>query len=108
MRKYVFKIVAIHLGIILIYLSFTSYEFVVSRELNPIGVGLQQWVLVILHFLITGFVGLYVISKSKDKRTAKSKLLIGLASIILIFLIYYCLSEMIWHWLWSFRKDVIQ
>jgi cation transport ATPase len=108
MRKYILKIIAIQLSIILLYLGMTSYEFVVSREINPIGVGLQQWALIILHLLITIFVGLYRIHKSKDKKISKKKLLVNLLVIVIIILIYFCFSDIIWHWLWSFRKDVIQ
>jgi uncharacterized membrane protein len=108
MQKNIIKIVVIQFLIILLYLGLTSYEFVSSRDLNPVGVGFQQWALIIIHFLVTGFIGLYMISKSKNRPTAKKKLMINLASIVVIILIYYCFSESIWHWLWSFRKDVIQ
>jgi hypothetical protein len=108
MRKYIFKSITIQLAIIIFYLGMTSYEFVVSQEINPIGVGLQQWALIILHLLITLFAGLYGISKSQDKKMAKNKLFVRMLIIILIILIYFCFSDIIWHWLWSFRKDVIQ
>lgn len=108
MRRFVIKIIVVQFSIILLYLGLTSYEFVVSHELNPIGVALQQWVLIILHFLITLFIGLYLINRSKDKRIAKNKLLISLLSIVFIIIIYFFLNDIIWHWLWSFRKDVIQ
>ena len=108
MQNYIIRIIAIQFLIILIYIGLTSLEFVVSREPNPVGTGLQTWFLIFGHLLVTIFVGLYVISTSKDKRLARNKLIVGTLSIIVIITIYLCVSGIIDHWLWTLRKDVIQ
>lgn len=108
MRKWIFKSIGLHLAIALIYLGLTSYEFVILNEANPIGIGIQQWLLIFAHFGITAFVWAFIIKASTDKRLARKKFGIQTLIIFLIVVLNLSLGDPIWTWLWSLRGDVIQ
>jgi RsiW-degrading membrane proteinase PrsW (M82 family) len=108
MQKYIFKSIAIHLTIAILYLGLSCYGFVVSQSGDPLQIAFIQWAFMICHFGITGFVGVILMFKAEDKKLGRQKLLIGLLVVFLIIILYLCFSGIIWNWLWSFRKDVIQ
>jgi hypothetical protein len=108
MYKWVLKHIGFHCTIALIYLGFTSYEFVIAKEANPIGICLLQTVSILAHFGLTGFIGLIFRYYSKDKKLAAKKIWIQLIIITGIILIYLFLAGPFWTWLWSLRKDIIQ
>jgi len=108
MRKFILKSIAIQLPIAILYLGLSCYGFVVSQSGDPLQIGLIQWAFMITQFGITGIVGMILLFKSTDKKIGRQKLLIGLLIVFLIMVLYLCFSSIIWHWLWSFRKDVFQ
>lgn len=108
MNKFIFRTVAIQTAITLLYLGICSYWFATSMDGDPIQVGLVEWIFMIAQFSLTGFFGLISIAKATDKRIAKKKVLISLLIVIVILGISLLFDGVLWHWLWSFRKDVIQ
>lgn len=97
------KTFLLHLVIAATYIAFTSYLFVVRRDPNPIGTGLQQWLCIFLHVTVTLFFMLTLVAKAADKKLAAQKLLIHIAAIILAIAPYSLFSNPIWHWIWSLR-----
>ena len=95
---YLYKPFITQLVIALLYISITCYRFVKSDPPDPIGTGLLQWVLLLLHLLTV--VIYYFIRKSADSRQI---LLANLSGIVIPNGIYLLLSGPIWNWLWSIR-----
>jgi len=94
--KFPLKQFLIHLLAALFYLGITSYWFVMGRDPNPIGIGFQQDICMLLHLIIA----IVIPIRSKYlKRSRTVNFLIVLAIIIL----YLLLSNWIWNWLWSLR-----
>jgi len=108
MTKWVFKSIGLHLAIAVLYLGLTSYEFVASSYPNPMGVGIQQWLLIFAHIGLTGLVWLIIKHYAKNRKLIRKKMAIQLLIIVGIILLYLCLSGFVDSWLWSFRKEVIQ
>jgi uncharacterized membrane protein AbrB (regulator of aidB expression) len=108
MKKWILKMIICHLAVALFYLGLTDYEFVQDKYPHPIGIGIKQWLLMFSHLLITWFIGLVIRHYSRDRALATSKIRIQLFIIITIIILYAILSPFIWHWLWSFRSEVIQ
>lgn len=108
MKKYVIRTTLIQVTITLLYLGACSYWFATSQEGNPIQIGLVEWVFMIAQFGLTGFLGLISISKATDRKIARKKVLVNLLIIIVILSVSLLFDRVLWHWLWSFRKDVIQ
>jgi len=108
MQKYIFKTIAIQLGITLIWLTIASYEFVKSDNGDPLQIGIIEWLLMIAQFVITGIVGLILIANAKDKKFARKKLLVSLLIVFLILSLSLLFDDLLWKWLWSLRKGVIQ
>jgi hypothetical protein len=104
MQKYIYKAFSIQLAIAMLYLSLTCYEFVVLRDPNPTGIGIQQWLLILSQFVFTSLLFLFMIHRATNKTLAKKKSLINLLSILLIVALYLCLSNVIWKELWNLRK----
>lgn len=103
MKVYSIKTFFLHLAIAATYLAFTSSLFVVRRDPNPIGAGLQQWLCIFLHVTITLFVMLTFSGRTADKKGAAQKLLLHIAAIVLAIAPYSLFSNPIWNWLWSLR-----
>ena len=51
MDQKIIKISLLQLVIMVVYLTITDYLFVVSKYPNPIGIGIWQWVLFIIHVI---------------------------------------------------------
>jgi len=101
--NYSVKVFTLHLIIVLLYLGITSYAFVVAKDHNPIGVGLQQWLCILLHLLITITVMAMLWAKNTNKRAGRNKFLLNIGAIVLWIGITLVFSNAIWHWLWSLR-----
>lgn len=104
MKKLLVKIFSLHLLVISIYLFVTSYLFITSKDPNPIGIGLLQWILFFLHLMITLLFCLFIPAKGKDKKYENQILVINISAIILWIGVYFILSLKIWELLWSLRK----
>jgi hypothetical protein len=103
MKAYSLKTFLLHGAIVTIYFAVTSYLFVVGKDPNPIGAGLQQWLCVFLHVTITLFVMLTLLGKATDKKLATRKVVLHTVAIILAVSLYLLFSNPIWDWLWSLR-----
>jgi hypothetical protein len=103
MSTYSLKVLFLHSGIALAYFAVTDFLFVVAKDPNPIGTGLQQWLCIFLHFTITLFVMLTFLGRAADKRLAIKKVLIHTAAIVLVISVSLFLSNPVWDWLWSLR-----
>lgn len=91
------KLVSVNLFILLGYLTVVSYFFVSNRYPNPIGAGLLTVVFFSFHLLI--FMLWYYFNKMRDKKI----LFWGIASIVLLFIVYNFLSEYHYRFLWYLR-----
>lgn len=103
MKAYSLKTLVLHLAIAVTYLTVTSYLFVIDRDPNPIGTGLQQGLCFFLHLVITLFIMLTYLGRSTDKKGAGKKVLLHTAAIILVAALYTLFSSPVWEWLWSIR-----
>ena len=101
--NYSVKVFTLHLVIALLYMGIASYGFVVAKDHNPIGVGLQQWLFILLHLLITTTVMAFLWAKNTNKRVGRNKFLLNIGAIVLWIGIMLIFSNAIWRWLWSFR-----
>lgn len=95
-RRYFAKAFFLQLLIVLIYLGISSYKFVVSKQPDPIEVGILQWIFVGMHILC---VVIYFLVIKKDKQSFGSNLI---AMFVIVF-IFLALSNIIWEWLWHQR-----
>ena len=93
----------LHLVIASIYLGFTCYEFVVTRKPNPIGVGLQQVLLMIIHLAITLVIFSIILTKASRKKIPKLNLIINVLTVFTCCLIYIMFSNTVWRWLWQLK-----
>jgi hypothetical protein len=103
MKVYSIKTLLLHLTIAFAYVSTTSYFFVIANQPNPVGTGLQQWLCIFLHLTVTLFMMLSFVGKATDKRDAKIKFCLHLASIVLIISTLLLFSNPLWEWLWLQR-----
>lgn len=103
MRAYWYKPFTMQMVISLLYLSVTCYQFVKSDPPNPIGIGLLQWLLIIIHILLV--VIWYFIKRgaNADRQAARQILLMNILGVIIPFSVYLLFSGAIWTWLWSLR-----
>lgn len=104
MNAYTIRILILHLIIASIYLSITSYMFVISKQPDPVGAGLRQWFFMVMHLIITIIVFLILLGKTTNKRLVKRKFLINCLVITFIIIISILFSNPFWQWLWSMRK----
>jgi hypothetical protein len=102
--NYNVKVFTLHLIIVLLYLGITSYGFVVAKDHNPIGVGLQMWLCTLLHLGITITVMAFLWTRNTNKRAGRNKFLLNIGAIVLWIGISLIFSNPIWRWLWSFRS----
>jgi hypothetical protein len=105
MKYYWLKIFIVHILIATVYFGVTGYMFIHSKAPNPIGIGLQQWVCMILHLIITTVVMLLLSSKAIDKKIARTKIIANLIVVLLIIIVSAVLSNTFWHWLWELREN---
>jgi hypothetical protein len=98
-----YKPFTLQLVISLLYLSITSYQFVKSDPPNPIGIGLLQWLLIIVHVLCVTIY--YFIKRGThiDKQATRQIFLMNILGIIIPNGVCLLFSGPIWHWLWSLR-----
>jgi hypothetical protein len=99
---YIGKVFLLHVFVLACYVTFTGYWFVVNNSPNPIGLGLQQLVCMIFHFLLTIVITSIGGSASGGKLTIR-KALIHTTILIVIVASYISLSPFIDEWLWSLR-----
>jgi hypothetical protein len=101
--NYVVKVLTLHLFIVLLYVTITSYEFVADKFPNPIGIGLKQWLYVTLHLLATITITAIIWRRSANKRTGRNKFMLNIGAIILWIGILLIFSNALSRWLWSLR-----
>lgn len=99
------KIFLIHLVIFVLYLSLTFYKFVIEKNPNPTGIGILQWIFILMHCL--GILIFYAAKKSGGNKNINQQLLTSLLLFFLTILIYLMISSFIWSWLWKIREDAI-
>jgi len=97
------KVFTLHLCIALLYLGITSFEFVVRKDPNPVGVGLQQWLCIVLHILATVTIMAILWTRNTNKRAGRNKFMLNIGAIVLWVGILLIFSNAIWNWLWSLR-----
>jgi hypothetical protein len=84
--------------------SITCLEFVVVQSPNPIGVGLQQIILFLVHFVVVCIYGMSLMTRKTQSRSVRiNSVLIGLFAIIFGVIIYSFFGESIWNCLWRLR-----
>lgn len=105
MNAYTIRVLIMHLVIASIYLSITSYLFVISKQPDPIGAGLRQWFFMVTHLSITIIVFLILLGRATNKQLVKKKFLINCLVISSIIIISILFSDPLWEWLWSMRKQ---
>jgi hypothetical protein len=103
MNAYALRILVLHLTIALIYLSITSYVFVISKQPNPVGTGLRQWFFMFMHLIITIIVFSILLAKATNKPLVKKKFLINCLIVISIIIVSTLFSNPFWEWLWALR-----
>ncbi len=103
MLKVVIKIFALHFIIAAIYFSITYGELILLKSAEPIGLGIQQVLLSIIHFVVTLIVCVFLLLKAKDKKLAKQKLLLNIISVIVCVIFYAILDMKISDWVWHFK-----
>jgi hypothetical protein len=108
MRNKIIWIFALHLFIVLAHEAVVGYLFVTYEVPDPIGSGLQWWLCVILHFIITAVVCFIIRMRAVDKDAATIILLINLGAVIFWTAVNLLMSGILWDYLWSFRPEVIQ
>jgi hypothetical protein len=108
MKSFILKVATIHLVIVVLYVSSTSFIFVVSAPANPIGMGLQQWLCIILHFLLTPWISWILLKRSNSGNILTTKILINVLTVIFWVIVFICFSSTLGKWLWRLRGDAIQ
>ncbi len=103
MKMYSIKALLLHLTLVCTYIAATSYFFGIAKDPNPVGTGLQQWLCIFLHGIVTLFIMLLFVGKATNKRNARVKLYVHLAAIGLIVSTLLLFSQPLWEWLWNQR-----
>jgi hypothetical protein len=102
MAKYILKMTGVHLFVMLLYLTATSYEFVASPQPNPVGIGIQQWLLFIIQLVATAIIFGLLPSKM-DRSNSSKRLKYNISIVVVLFIFYLLLDNKISSWLWSLR-----
>lgn len=108
MKSFILKVAAIHLAILTLYIGIDSVLFVISNPANPIGIGIIDWLCIILHFLLTPWISWLLLKKDNRGRDLVFKVLISIGIMIFWVIIFLCFSTTLGKWLWSLRGDAIQ
>ena len=103
MVQKIIKISLLQLLIMILYLAITDYLFVVSKYPNPIGIGIYQWILFILHIIFTLVLTIYLAKRNSEKKHLKKRAELNVAIVSIFFLIYIASSNPVWNWLWHLR-----
>jgi hypothetical protein len=90
--------------IILCYLSLTCYEFVAVKTTNPIGIGFQQVILILLHFSIIVFYGILLLKKTNNSKYIIKNFFVNLVAFFTWISLYFAFNALIWEWLWKLRS----
>jgi hypothetical protein len=87
------------------YIAFTEYLFVYYyKDGSPIGVGVQQWLFVIGHIVVTCIVAVIQMINVKRERRAGQTLLIGLIAIAFWLTVYIVFFDaIILDYMWSLK-----
>ena len=96
---YIFSQFLLHLKLSIFNIGLTSWEFVADHSHtspNPIGVGFQQLLCMIIHLLST------LLKRYKNTPVSHARL-INFFSVLIIIILYGILGNWIWNWLWSLR-----
>ncbi len=108
MKAFILKVAAIHLAVVALYVSLTSFLFVASKSANPIGIGILQWLCIILHFLLTPWISWLLFKKTSSGKELIFKALVNVGAMIFWVIIFFFFSTILGKWLWSLRGDAIQ
>lgn len=103
MVKTILGVFLVHAFIAAAYLGYTNYRFVIDSQPNPIGIGIAQWFLMIVHFLVTLIAVGFFPKASKTAQRVFDWKLHGLI-IVVIAATFLLVSKPLWQWLWSLRE----
>lgn len=103
MIKIIVRVFLVHAFIAAAYLSYTNYRFVIDSQPNPVGTGIAQWFLMLIHFVVTLIAVGFLAKGPRIANRAFDWKLHGLI-IVLIAATYLLVSKPLWQWLWSLRQ----
>lgn len=101
MKRYFVRCSILHLAISALYFFATSYEFVVTKQPNPIGVGIQQFLCIFFHVIGTIAYFMIIPWKSGNKKLYNRKLLLNIGAIVLAVAIMATIDAQLSNKLWS-------
>lgn len=104
MKNKILFIFVLHLIIVACYVTITSWQFVKHPEPDPVATGLQQWLCVVVHFILTAIVCLVTRMKAVNKKAATTTLLLNLGAVVFWVIVNLLLSDILWDYLWSLRS----
>ena len=97
------RAIILHPGIFLSYITVTCTRFVIGQQPNPIGIGLQQWLLFLLHLFITSAIILGQLKAANRKEVIDRFVVSHFLPILLSMAVYMLFSTTIWTLLWELR-----
>lgn len=100
---YLVKIFCLHFLISLTYNGYFSYKFVVSKQPNPVSLGIGVLIYTLIHLIVALIIVGYLQDKEKRKGVVKQNWMVHASAIIFWFLIYLIISKPLSNWLWSMR-----
>ena len=93
----------VHLGIFVSYITASCTQFVLGSQPNPIGTGLKQWALFLLHLFITSAIMLAQFKIGNRKEVIDRFVVSHFLPILLGMAVYMLFSNAIWGLLWKLR-----
>ena len=71
---------------------------------DPLATGLQQWLCVVVHFILTAIVCMIIRVNAVNKNAATKTLLLNLGAVVFWTIVNLLLSNILSDYLWSLRS----
>ena len=101
MKKYFIRCLILHFSICAAYFLATSYEFVATKQPDPIGIGIQQLLCIFLQVIITLGYFMVIPWRGPDRKQYNTKILINIGAIVLAVAVIGSIDELLSDKLWS-------
>jgi heme/copper-type cytochrome/quinol oxidase subunit 4 len=101
MRKYFIRCFVLHLTICTIYFFVTDLEFVVTKQPDPVGIGLQQLICTVLQLMITIGYFMFLPWNAANRRQNNARIFTNIGAIVLAVAILASIDSALGNTLWS-------
>ncbi|MBI2273178.1 MAG: hypothetical protein HYU70_05235 [Bacteroidetes bacterium] len=105
MKTRILFLFALHLFIVASYMGVTSWLFVTYPVPDPLAMGLQQWVCILVHISVTVLICLLKRRTAIDRKKATTTLWLHVVAIVCWIVVYLFLSAPIAAYLWRLRSQ---